>query len=130
MIKMTDAVPKPLNLWLRKDLLALPVREWHEVSEYDSLLLLSTGRKHDSGGAMMAIIGVRDLKPVEIACNYCNDIGWKFPRWSIVCDGRYSIGQMGMDCALKSGALHAWTDRGKFRVGTALSSVTVELLFQ
>lgn len=127
---MTDNVLIPLNLWMRKELLALPTREWPAVSEYDSLLLLSTGRKHDSGWAMMAIIGVRDLKPVEIACKYCDDIEWKFPPMSIVCDGRYSIGQMRMDCALKSGALHAWTNRGKFRVGTALSSVTVELLFQ
>lgn len=124
---MTENALMQLNLWLRRDLLALPTREWSAVSEYDSLLLLSTGRKHDSGWAMMAIIGVRDLKPVEIACRHCDDIEWKFPPMSIVGNGLYSIGQMRMDCALKSGALHAWTNLGKFRVGVALSSVTVEL---
>lgn len=59
---------KTLNQWSRDELMKLPVRAWDADSEYDSLLTISTRRKHDSGWAMMAIIGVVDSQPVEIAC--------------------------------------------------------------
>ncbi len=116
---------KTLNQWSRDELMKLPVRAWDADSEYDSLLTLSTRRKHDSGWAMMAIIGVVDSQPVEIACTCCDDIEWKLPP--MVCVGSYSIGQMRMDCAMRSGALHTWAQKGKFHVGAALSSTTVEL---
>ncbi len=119
---------KGLNQWGRDELLKLPTRAWDADSEYDSLLLLSTRRKHDSGWAIMAIVGVRDGQPVEIACACCDDIEWKLPTMQTVGGGAYSIGQMRMDCAMRSGALHAWARKAKFRVGVALSSVEVELL--
>jgi hypothetical protein len=116
---------KTLNQWSRDELMRLPVREWSADSEYDSLLTISTRRKHDSGWAMMAIIGVVDGQPLEIACICCDDIEWKMPP--MVCVGAYSIGQMRMDCAMRSGALHMWAWKGRFHVGAALSSTTVEL---
>lgn len=119
---------KSLNQWGRDELLKLPTRQWDAESDYDSLLLLSTRRKHDSGWAIMAIIGVRDSQPVEIACACCDDIEWKLPPMVTVGGGAYSIGQMRMDCAMRSGALHAWARKAKFRVGAALSSTEVELL--
>ncbi len=120
---------KSLNDWSRKELMALPVREWGISSEYDSLLLLNTRKKHDSGWAVMAIIGVSAGKPVEIACNCCDDIEWKFPPMKTIGDWKpVSIGQMRMDCAFSSGALHAWKHQAKFRVGVALSSTEIELL--
>jgi hypothetical protein len=119
---------KTLNQWGRDDLLKLPTRAWDAESDYDSLLLLSTRRKHDSGWAIMAIVGVRDGQPVEIACACCDDIEWRLPPMMTVGGGTYSIGQMRMDCAMRSGALHAWARKAKFRVGAALSSVKVELL--
>lgn len=120
---------KTLNQWGRDELLKLPTRKWDEYSEYDSLLLLSTRRKHDSGWAMMAIIGVKDGQPVEIASSSCDDIEWQFPPMDVIVVGKtFYVGQMRMDCALKSGALHAWAHKAKFRVGMALSSVTVELV--
>lgn len=119
---------KILNDWSRKELLGLPVREWNTDSEYDSVLLLSTRKKHDSGWAIMAIIGVRDGQPVEIACCCCDDIEWKFPPAQTVANGTLLIGQIRMDCAFRSGALHAWKRGAKFRVGTALSSTEIELI--
>lgn len=71
---------KTLNQWGRDELLKLPTRAWDAESEYDSLLLLSTCRKHESGWAIMAIVGVREGQPVEIACACCDDIEWKLPR--------------------------------------------------
>lgn len=119
---------KSLNQWGRDELLKLPTRAWDADSEYDSLLLLSTRHKHDSGWAIMAIVGVRDGQPVEIACACCDDIEWKLPPMVTVGGGVYSIGQMRMDCAMRSGALHAWARKARFRVGAALSSTEVELL--
>jgi len=117
---------KPLNDWSREELLALPFREWGHESTYDSLLLLPTGEAHDSGWGIMAIIGIRDFQPIEIACGCCDDIEWKLPQMQTV--GRFTIGQMRMDCLLKSGAFHPWERNSLFRVGAALSSVTVEVL--
>ena len=119
---------KSINQWGRDELLKLPTRAWDAESDYDSLLILSTRRKHESGWAIMAIIGVRDRQPVEIACACCDDIEWKLPPMVTVGGGSFSIGQMRMDCAMRSGALHAWARKAKFRVGVALSSTEVELL--
>lgn len=115
---------KSINLWGRTELLKLPMRAWNKESEYSSLLLLSTRRKHDSGWAMMAIIGVRGGVPVEIACACCDVIAWKLPAVAVA----FPKEQMRMDCALRSGALHTWAPGVKFRVGLALSSTDVELL--
>lgn len=117
---------KHLNEWSRSDLLSLPVRGWKETSTYDSLLILSTRKKHDSGWAVMAIIGVVAGQPTEIASACCDDIEWKLPTMRGVSDD-YTIGQMRMDCALKSGALHAWSHANRFRVGMALSSTQIEV---
>jgi len=122
---------KSINQWGRTELLNLPRRKWDKESEYSSLLLLSTRRKHDSGWAMIAIIGVRDGVPVEIACDCCDHIAWKLPPMRTVRGGPfffYPTEKMNMDCALRSGALHAWADKTKFRVGPALSSIDVTLL--
>lgn len=119
---------KSLNQWGRDELLKLPMREWEMDSEYDSILLLSTRRKHESGWAIMAVIGVCEGRPVEIACSCCDDIEWKLPPMITVGNGEFSIGQMRMDCAIRSGALHAWARGAKFRVGAALSSTEIELL--
>jgi len=123
---MTTPDKKSLNAWTREELLALPVRAWGVESRYDSLLLLSTGEAHDSGWGMMAVIGVRDLQPVEIACQCCDDIEWKFPPMCMY--GQWSTGQIRMDCAIGSGALHPWARDMQFYVGAALSSITIEVL--
>lgn len=118
---------KSLNEWTRKELLALPVRCWSEVSTYDSVLLLSTRKKHDSGWAMIAIIGVKDGAPIEIASACSDDIEWKAHPMDVLLNGAYSIGQIRMDCCFKSGALHAWSRYSKFKVGCALSSIDIKV---
>ena len=118
---------KSLNEWGREELLKLPARDWQEESVYDSVLLLSTRRKHDSGWAAIAIIGVRDGQPVEIASQCSDDIEWKLPEPQRITSD-FAIGQMRMDCAFRSGAMHAWARRGQFRVGCAISSIEIELI--
>ena len=110
---------KHINNWSRKELLNLPVRAWNEESEYDSVLLLSTREKHDSGWAIMVIIGLRDFHPVEIACNHCDDIEWIIPTEGST---------LRTDCTVKSGAMHVWSKGNKFIVGPGWSSVDIEVV--
>jgi len=123
-----EASVRNLNYWSHKELMALPVRKWYEEKEYDSLMLVSARKKHDSGWSMMAIIGVRDSQPEEIACACCDDIEWKLPPMRTFGGGQWTTGQFRTDCAFRSGALHAWQRGARFRVGAALSSITVELI--
>lgn len=111
----------------RKELLALPTRKWDaEGVEYDSLVLLSTRKKHDSGYAMIAIIGCRKGEPVEIAAQCCDDVEWVLPE--PIRRGDFLFGQVRMDCSMKNGALHVWSnDAVAFRVGRALSSTSVKV---
>jgi len=113
-------IKKDIHQFSRDDLLSLPIRAWNEISEYDTILLLSTQKIHESGWAMIAIIGVREYQPIEIACNCCDDIEWRFNPESNT--------KLRMDCVLKSSALHAWSYKNKFRVGRALSSITIEVI--
>lgn len=110
----------------KRELLALPDRAWGEPGVYDSLLVLSTGRKHDSGWACIAIIGVNGGNPVEVATRCSDDIEWIYPSPRDY--GQFLIGQVRTDCATKSGALQFWSRNGKFHVGQALSSITVQLI--
>jgi len=117
---------KRLNDWTHKELMALPEREWGEESEYDSVLIVSTKKKHDSGWAAMAIIGVRNLMPVEIASSCTDDISWHTPIPSRL--GNISVSDVRSDMAFKSGAIHFWSRKYKFVVGAALSSLDIKII--
>lgn len=123
-----EASARDLNAWSHEELTALPVRKWDEEREYDSLLLVSTQKKHGSGWAMIAIIGVRNLQPEEIACACCDDIEWMLQPMTTFSGGRLNIGQFRMECAFRSGALHAWKQGARFKVGKARSSTTIEMI--
>lgn len=114
----------------RKDLLKLPVREWGKASEYDSIVLVPTGKKHDSGFALIAIVGINEkVEPVEIAA-YCDDVCYSLPEKY---DTPYAYeGQFRMafrsDMYYPSGLVHVWSWYFTFKVGTALSSTDVFLV--
>lgn len=115
----------------REQLLALPHRKWDDdTPTYDSVLVFSTGEKHDSGWDVMAIVGCRKQEPVEVCVACCDDIEWKIEREieSYGTAHQFTAGQYRMDCAPASGALHAWVRNGKWRVGYALSSTEIVLL--
>lgn len=115
---------KSLNEWSREELLSLPTRDWQADSSYDSVLVLSTRKKHDSGWAMMAIIGVVDGVPVEVASQCSDDVEWivhENPRSSSF------LASVRMDCAYRSSAMHFWSYDVTFKVGCALSSLTIEV---
>lgn len=121
----------PLNTWPRDKLLELPVRNWDAVSEpYDSIMVVATGEEHDSGWGMMAVIGVRDNQPVEIASRCADDLEWKVPEPNYLygVNHTFSLGQMRCDCGLASGAIHFWSRENKFWVGAALSSTEIRVI--
>ena len=99
-----------------KDLKNLPRREWGATTIYNSLIVINSGRKHDSGYALMYIVGIKDSKPVEIAAA-CDDINWKMNGLNFRNDMYYP-----------SGAIHFWGNEVRFRVGYSSSSTDVELI--
>lgn len=51
-----------------KELLSLPRRDWGEISEYESILIVKTRRMHCSGYNWFAVVGCKDGSfPNEIA---------------------------------------------------------------
>lgn len=113
-----------LNKWKRKDLLALPERNWQTPSQYDSLILVDTRKKHDSGFGWMALVGVRDQVPVEIAA-HCDDLEWIVDAPTMCAS--FKLANLRMDLLRGCGCVHAWTRHGVFKVGTSLSSTEVEV---
>lgn len=126
-------LPSPIT---RKALLALPQRKWDLVSEYNSLLIVPTNRKHDSGYGLIAIVG-RQGDEAEIAA-VCDDICWTMPQQhpygSALRPGRNS-NILRTDCLWPSRVLHMWASgehyfRGRFRVYHNVSSTEVELFLE
>jgi hypothetical protein len=127
-------IVKPIT---RKQLLALPQRKWDVVTVYDSVYIVPTGKKHDSGYATMAIIGVSYVEKHEVgeiaAC--CDDINWSFPikhPYDVIRPGRHST-ILRTDMFFPSNIIRMWGSgkayfSGRFKVGISLSSTDIELV--
>lgn len=120
---------KDLNHYSRKELLDLPHKQWDASATYNSILLLSTRRKHDSGYAVIAIVGVRKGVPVELATSCSDDIEWRFPapeQFGTHGDGTPMLmGHINTDCLYRTGAMHMWSDTHDFQIGDSLSCIRV-----
>lgn len=117
----------------KKELLKSPKRNWNDTEkEYNQILLVPAGTKHDSGYMHIAIIGVTyneetKEKTYEI-CAYPDDIACYFP----IVDLGYNadLGKnleyptVRMDCYYPQGILQ-YHGRGKFKVGLSLSSTDI-----
>ena len=120
----------------RKELLALPTRNWQQTSLYDALYLVPTGKKHDSGYSLIAIVGIEGGEAKEIAA-ICDDICWSFPTshpYDGIRDGLHRT-VMRTDCEWPSGIMRVWASgehyfRGLFEVGHSLSSTDVTLIIK
>ncbi len=104
----------------KKKLLKLPVRDWKITSEYDSVGIVATGKKHESGYMIMAIVGFSGLKPIEIA-GYCDDISWIVHQ----IENKYEFRN---DMLYPSGIIHFWSRKYQFKVSDALSSMDIQLI--
>ena len=103
----------------KRELLNLPQRDWRtEESKYDGLLLVSTKRKHDSGYCDFAVVGERNLKPVELI-GYMDD----FRFGNILKEVIIKIPAMALaiDCSMY-GVFRIHANGLKFCVGENLST--------
>lgn len=65
---------KHFSEWTRKEFEALPRADWtNDVGEVDSLIILPTRRKHDSGFRCMEFVTIQKGKPTYIVGG-CSDI--------------------------------------------------------
>lgn len=123
----------------RKELLALPVRKWNQETVYDSLYILSSGKKHDSGYSLLAIIGLlyEEKRTLAEIAAFCDDLCWSFPMkhpYDRVERDLHSM-PLRFDCLWPSGILRAWASsehyfRGRFKVGISVSSTEVTLVLE
>lgn len=104
----------------RKELLALPEREWDKVTEYESIIIVPTGKKHDSGWALMAIIGYdRDKGLFEIAAK-CDVIDWHIDS---------DVNDLAADMYYNNRCVRVFCrNGGRIRVGASLSTTDIEVL--
>lgn len=95
-------------------------RNWDEIKSYNSIVVIPSRKKHESGYALMYIIGI-DPKgyAVEIAAA-CDDICWKIPKAT---DHDFRT-----DMFYPSGAIHFWSCDYEFMVGASLSSTDITLI--
>lgn len=109
----------------RKYLLSLPERDWGKTSKYDHVVVIPSGKKHDSGYALMCLIGEwRDGSSEmqrEIA-GYCDDIVWDVQ----------SVGEYGLRTEMhyKTNIIRFWSNRAVFEVGRSRSSIDIKLITQ
>lgn len=111
----------------KKELLKMPLRGWAETShEYDQILLVPAGTKHESGFMHIAIIGVIDggEKTRYEICGYPDDISCFFP-YEQVTNRPWAL--VRMDCWYPQGVLQ-YHGRGKFKVSEALSSQEITFM--
>lgn len=82
----------------RKELLAIPKREWNEVlCDVDGVWVIPNRRKHESGWECMDFVASfkdKDKEPVRFG-GYCDDV-------------RLRGGGFIMDCDYPSGIIHIW----------------------
>ena len=101
-----------------KELRALPHRRWDEQKTYQSIMVIPSGKKHDSGWALMYVIGCNGEEK-EIAAS-CDDIEW---NTEAVTDHR----SIRTDMFYPSGVMHFWSQHFNFTVGCSLSSTAITL---
>ena len=110
---------KNIMEYTRKELLALPHRNWNDVTSYSSILLVPTYKLHDSGWRLIAIVGCKDDgTPKEIAA-FCDDVQWQTIRTD------YGIS---MDMIPKTNICRFHSRRMRFQVGVSLSSTDVKIV--
>jgi len=112
---------KCINEWTKDELFSLPLRPWDSVSEYDSIAILPTDIRHESGFLLMAVIGVCKGVPIEIATCCSDDISYGVAQGS-------NFGLVRTECLLASSALHFHSSRGSFIVHEALSTIMIEFV--
>ena len=95
----------------REELLSVPKRKWdNELHGVDSVYIIPSRRKHDSGWACMDFVAVSDGKsPVRFGGG-CDDV---------LLNGNH----FRIDCEYPSRIIRIWNDRTSFSITSDLSSI-------
>ena len=120
---------KNINNWSRSQFKEIRDRKWNEdIGEFDSLIILPTRHKHDSGFACMDFIAVKGDLPIA-KLSGCSDVihidgigGYGF-NWLDKygkCPEKTTLIGWSIDCLFKSKLLRIFTDK-PMRAGNALS---------
>lgn len=125
---------KDRQYYKRDELLALPSKPFTEIRTYESIIVVPTKRKHDSGWRLMAIIGCNKVDknynvPIEIA-GYCDDINFIIPKTN---GGRNNVPPEYCDYIhsdmLLSNCIRFWSNYHDFRIGCCCSSTEIEIVY-
>jgi hypothetical protein len=120
----------PYTEWTRAQFEALPSRKWSEdIGPFDSMIVLPSRRKHDSGYRCMDFVAVRDGKPL-CKLSGCSDVIHMqgiggYGRWLENYGGvPYMVPPVdfSIDCLPVSGLLQIFSHRYSLEAGEALSS--------
>ena len=127
-----------INEMTRKEFEALPNKEWNELIEFNSLIILPgrTRDKHESGYRCMSFVAVAEKGP-QCLLSGCSDVihidgiggygeNW-FKKYGTVPQTIPPSG-WSIDCLQKSGLLHIWPGSGKMTCGPSLSSFEIYAL--
>jgi len=109
-----------MNDITRKFLLGLPKREWDKTSIYNAIIIFNSKHKHDSGFAVMNIAGFyyeQGKGKFELIASDCDSINWKLNNLWLKTDMLYP-----------SGLMRFFSDMGLIKVGSALSTIEIELI--
>jgi hypothetical protein len=113
---------KNIEEMTRKEFEELPLRGWDEdIGKFDSLIILPTKRKHDSGFGAMDFVACKGTLPI-CRLSGCSDVihlGGMLNREHLS-DYSWSI-----DCIYKSKLLRIFYHRHELSVGPAISSFEV-----
>jgi hypothetical protein len=104
-----------------KELRKLSHKLWSMSKVYTKLLIINSGLKHDSGFALIYVIGVtgHSYDNMEIAAA-CDDISWCTPLFK-----EYSFRT---DMLYPSGIIQMWATDYSFKVGASLNSININLI--
>lgn len=96
---------------------------------YDAVLIVPTGRKHESGYMKIAVIGIikqNTGEPIYELRGEPDDINWITPESYKYGDG-YALATLRMDCYYPRGIIHVW-GHGEFKIGIGYSSQDIRFI--
>jgi len=109
-----------INEMTRKELLDVPHKERQEdIGEFDSLIIIPTRRKHDSGYRMMEFVAVKGGKPFRRVSGWSDVV--HIGGMSALIDKPKKVA-WSIDCLMKSGLLHLFCHQ--------LSAQSISCLYQ
>jgi hypothetical protein len=111
----------------KKELLNYPKRSYNVVTMYEYVYLVPTGKKHDSGFMIIALVGENHGNR-EIAA-YCDDIYFDMQLAAdLLKNNHISVSPYHVDMLYSSGISRMWSNKYYFEIGFSLSSTQIKLI--